>query len=236
MANSWFQFKQFLVRQEHAAMKVTTDACLFGAWVAEKMLNKPVTRVLDIGAGTGLLSLMLAQKIPVPVDAVEIDEAAFKEASGNTSASIFNRLVSVHHSDITFFDQALFYDLIISNPPFFEGSLRSPSIKVNLARHETELALDQLFVTVRQRLSANGHFALLLPYTRLDAANELAAASALQPICTCAVRQTEKHDFFRVMIIYGAGQGDVREQLTIKEDGRYSSEFTYLLKDYYLQF
>ena len=235
MANSWFQFKQFLVKQEHAAMKVTTDACLFGAWVAEKMMNTPITRALDIGTGTGLLSLMLAQKIPAPIDAVEIDEAAFYEASDNISSSVFKGLITVHHSDIKLYDEALRYDLIICNPPFFERSLRSPVSEVNLARHESGLSLEELIATARLRLSPTGSFALFLPWSRLDTANKIAQSNSLWPAFTCSVRQTEKHDAFRAMVIYSNSKETISEELVIRQEGRYSNEFSYLLRDYYLQ-
>jgi tRNA1Val (adenine37-N6)-methyltransferase len=234
MANSWFQFKQFLVRQNQSAMKVTTDACLFGAWVTDKLLNTPLTRVLDIGSGTGLLSLMIAQKIPVPIDAVEIDEPAFQEARENTSGSAFRELISVHHGNILQFDETEKYDLIISNPPFFARSLRSPVSEVNLARHEATLTLEELFSAAGKRLRPNGYFALLVPWTRLEAADRIAAKNTLRPICTCSVRQTEKHNYFRAMIIYGSGHEANHEEIVIREEGQYSSAFINLLKDYYL--
>ena len=222
------------MRQNLSAMKVTTDACLFGAWVADKIRGKPITSALDIGTGTGLLSLMIAQKLPVPIDAVEIDEPAFQEARENASGSVFAKLISVHHSDILHFDETKKYDLVISNPPFFERSLRSPINEVNLARHEATLTLEELFSAADKRLASDGYFALLLPWTRLKAANRIAGDHKLQPVYICSVRQTEKHSFFRAMIIYGSGQEAIQEEITIRKEGSYSNDFIYLLKDYYL--
>ena len=128
MSNSYFQFKQFIIHQDRCAMKVTTDACLFGAWVAEEdKSEKIITKnVLDIGTGTGLLSLMYAQKNSLAnIDAIEIDEDAYIQAKENVAASPFAERINIIHDDIKRFTFSKKYDCIISNPPFYEKEIRS---------------------------------------------------------------------------------------------------------------
>ena len=118
--NSWFQFKQFTVHQDKCAMKVCTDACLFGAWVANKLVQNKITakNILDIGCGTGLLSLMLAQKTNAVIDSVEIDASAFDQAKQNISLSSWKEKIQLYHNSINNFEPLTRYDFIICNPPF----------------------------------------------------------------------------------------------------------------------
>lgn len=119
MPNTYFQFKQFRIDQDQTAMKVTTEACILGAWVDEQI---PPQTVLDIGTGTGLLALMLAQKFPqAEIDAVEIDQGAFTQAHANFHSSPWPERLQVFHQRIQDFDPGKKYDLIISNPPFFKS-------------------------------------------------------------------------------------------------------------------
>jgi tRNA1Val (adenine37-N6)-methyltransferase len=137
LGNSYFQFKQFTVHQGDCAMKVTTDACIQGAWTP---VQKDEVRILDIGAGTGLLSLMLAQKAPnAIVDAVELNEQAATQAGQNFAGSPWADRLNVICSDIQGYRATHKYDLIISNPPFFNNSLKGPEASRNNARHTTAL-------------------------------------------------------------------------------------------------
>ncbi len=121
MSNDFFQFKKFTVFHNHCAMKVTTDACLFGAWVANKMSEKDWNgkNLLDIGTGTGLLSLMIAQQNNLHIDAVEIDFVAAEQASQNFSSSPFRESINIIHTDILGFKQEG-YDCLVINTPFYK--------------------------------------------------------------------------------------------------------------------
>ncbi|HET6994392.1 MAG TPA: methyltransferase [Chitinophagaceae bacterium] len=238
MANSYFQFKQFTIHQDHCAMKVTTDACLFGAWAAEEVQRQlpDVKRVLDIGTGTGLLSLMLAQKTNVPVDAVEIDPDAFEQAKENISASPWRDKVTVYEADAAQFEFASKYDIIISNPPFYENELKSGDAKKNLAHHEG-LSLQQLLKLITENLSPGGSFFLLLPYKRDEEAEKMINAGGLSIIQKIFVRQSVRHDSFRIMIKGGHGGDNKKSTTEISiwdEQHQYTPEFLALLRDYYL--
>ena len=147
MANSYFQFKKFIIHQDRCAMKVTTDGCLFGAWIATNAGSKKhgINTVLDIGTGTGLLSLIYAQKNPdVIIDAMEMDEEAAEQARENVESFPIKNHVQVHCADARNFMFPHKYDLIISNPPFYEKSLVSPISRKNIAHHHEGLLISEL--------------------------------------------------------------------------------------------
>ena len=130
MAKDLFRFKQFTIRQDKCAMKVTTLGCIQGSWIPTIKAN----HVLDIGAGTGLLSLMVAQKCQCKIDAVEIDKDAFNQLTDNVFNSPWANLIDCHHADINHFASSTkrTYDFIISNPPFFSNQQKSPNAQINI--------------------------------------------------------------------------------------------------------
>ena len=237
MANTYFQFKQFTIHQHNCAMKVCTDACLFGAWVASELAaNNQLQSYLDIGAGTGLLSLMLAQKTTAFIDAVEIDTAAFEQAKENIHQSQWSEKISVINTHITSFKTIKKYDCIISNPPFFEGYLKSSNSNKNAAKHDTTLTLQQLLQVVDETLDHEGYFAILLPYHRADLFIDAAVKSTLYLSKKVLIKQTPRHDYFRAMLLFTRQQTIiVNEEIIIKDEANnYTEAFTRLLKDYYL--
>lgn len=223
-------------------MKVCTDACLFGALTANLKLILSVaegqtSNFLDIGTGTGLLSLMVAQKNPdVIIDAVEIDKEAAKQAGENFSASPWKERLHIYNSDILSFKSGKKYDLVISNPPFFEDDLRSPHQNKNNAKHDTSLSLTGLFQVVKSNLAAVGTLAVLLPHHRVNYFIEEADKQGLQLAQKILVKQTEKHDYFRGILFFSTEKAQpVNSAVCIKDnEGNYTPEFTSALKDYYL--
>ena len=169
MSNSYFQFKQFIIQQDRSAMKVTTDACLFGAWAAQevKSKNEKVKNILDIGAGTGLLSLMFAQKnSSAIIDTIEIDNDAYEQAKENVAASPFSDRINIINGDVKTFSFSKKYDVIISNPPFYENEIKSLNEKKNIAHHHSGLLLEELINIIKLNLAPSGDFYLLLPFKR----------------------------------------------------------------------
>lgn len=223
-------------------MKVCTDACLFGAWVGRKVSSWQMTvdrknnRALDIGTGTGLLSLMLAQKSDWWIDAIEINSSAAQQAEENIQASKWKDQITVHAINIREWKSEP-YDLIISNPPFYENDLKSPDSQRNLALHNSGLTLVTLFENVTRLLKPHGRFALLLPAHRRTEAMNLAKQYGWIATEIVEVCQTEKHRPFRVMFWFEKGiNAGEEKRMQIKENGVYTEGFVDFLKDYYLAF
>jgi tRNA1Val (adenine37-N6)-methyltransferase len=234
VANSYFQFKEFTVNQDLSAMKVTTDSCLFGAWCANEIQQVHCTNILDIGTGTGLLSLMIAQKNNGNIDAVELDEKAAGQASENILSSPWKENITIYHSDIL--EHIGKYDCIISNPPFYEKELQSPDIRNNLAHHSSKLTLLELVQHAGKILADNGYLFLLLPFKRQQEAEKILAEQNIFIQKRVIIKQTASHSPFRIMIMgskYRKGRSHT-DYLSIKDGPDYSEAFTNLLKDYYL--
>lgn len=219
-------------------MKVCTDACLFGAWVAEKVQSEKYgpQSILDIGAGTGLLGLMLAQVTKGMVDAVELDEPAAEQAAENFEASPWHERLQVIRGDARTIHLGRKYDFIISNPPFFENDLKSGNTGRNLALHSEELNLKELLSIIQKHLSVDGKFALLLPYQRKNDFIKIAVEARFYLLDEVAVKQTPVHSFFRAMLLFGTDQATVvSSEISIRDGDTYTNAFTALLKDYYLK-
>lgn len=239
MANSFFQFKQFTVHQDLCAMKVCTDACLFGAWSALTVNHQlsTVNHILDIGSGTGLLSLMSAQQFPdANIDAIEIDEAAVTQAHQNFQSSLWKERLNSIHGDVKEITFNKKYDLIISNPPFFENDLKSNDIKRNIALHSDALSLEELLQAIKNNITDNGKFAVLLPYHRSAYFEEIATAEKFYLEEKVSVKQTPKHAHFRSMLLFSKQPiATTQKEIIIKDEfNDYSTPFIKLLKDYYL--
>lgn len=219
-------------------MKVCTDSCLFGAWIAGKLENKVLQpkNILDIGSGTGLLTLMLAQKTNAQIDAVEINENAFLQTVENFSRSNWSQRLQAFHSDIKDWSSTVRYDLIVSNPPFFENDLKSESQGKNFAKHQDGMTLNELVRSIARNLTKNGKFALLLPYHRIESFEKIARDTHFYLKEKCLVKQTPAHSFFRGLLLFSTQKENlISTELVIKEkEGNYTSDFSELLNDYYL--
>lgn len=219
-------------------MKVTTDGCLFGAWCAKEIEQQQSKHMLDIGAGTGLLSLMVAQKNKnAYIDAVEIDTAAAMQAGENIVSSPWKEHIHIYPSDITTFSTQRKYDSIVSNPPFYENEIVSVDDKKNTAHHSTDLTTNSLLAAVKNHIANDGHFYLLWPYKRKNILNRLLPQYGLFVNRIILVRQSVTHDYFRMMLAGSLQKSSeiITTELSIwNEEKQYTPEFLQLLRDYYL--
>lgn len=236
MPKNSFTFKQFTINQDRCAMKVCTDACILGASTEVENVN----RILDIGTGTGLLSLMLAQRSNAQIGAVEVDEDAYQQAVMNVQASKFAERIEVHHQRIQDFTSTENYDLIISNPPFYQQSLKSSDAKANKALHAVELSFDDLIDSVLRLLDIDGKFVVLLPPFEIEKLIQIAQKKGLYLSKKMSIRHDESKPIFRVIAAFLTKKVHDLEEKTLiihTKDGKpYSNEFRDLLKDYYLIF
>lgn len=234
MANTFFKFKQFTIQQELCAMKVCTDSCLFGAMVAHYIENKKVNSILDIGTGTGLLTLMLAQKTLANIDAVEINQAACLQAKQNFESSPWKNRIHLFETSVQDFKPNKKYDFIISNPPFFENHLKSELQNKNIALHSDQLTLKELVFSVEKLLTNDGVFAVILPFERTEYfINQMPSLFLIKKINTF---QTHTHKTFRSILIFSRTESVLLERnIYIKDStNNYTTEFIKFLQDYYL--
>ena len=198
MANDYFQFKQFTVRQQHCAMKVGTDGTLLGAWAQTSVGS---SRVLDVGTGTGLIALMMAQRYPeAQVIAIDIDEKAVFQAQENVSASPFADRIKVLEADVQTFEDSVKFDSIVCNPPFFEDSLVCPDPQRTEARHTVSLGYRQLMESAFRLLKDDGRFSVIIP---ADCRSRLESEAHLRGFfisSLCSVQTTPKKAPKRYMI------------------------------------
>jgi len=217
-------------------MKVSTDGVLLGACVNPKDYNN----ILDIGAGTGLIAIMMAQKSEARIDAVEIEPDAYRQAVENVDKCPWANRIKVIHS--AFQDYSKFsankYDLIVSNPPFFSNSLKTPFDKRNLARHNDILPPEALLEGVNRLLSEHGRFCVILPYIDSSLFVVDAAIFNLYCIRKILIKPTFQKKTTRVIMEFSRQRSKIQEsELVIKTgDGNYTEEYASITKDYYLFF
>ncbi|RDV16061.1 methyltransferase domain-containing protein [Pontibacter diazotrophicus] len=237
MPNTYFQFKQFRVEQDKCAMKVCTDSCVFGAAVEVA----DAQRVLDIGAGTGLLSLMVAQRTKATIDAVEINQEAQVQAAENFSSSPWRERLHLHPVSLQKYAEScqVPYDIILSNPPFFLSSLKSPDAVRNTAKHAGELLFDDILLFAQQHLNQNGKLYLLLPPAEATLFRKLALAHGFKLAETIEVFTYRGGKCIRHIQTYtvSAPEAPATKQFFIREEDKvtYTAEFATLLREYYLQ-
>lgn len=236
MANQFFRFKQFTVYHHLCAMKVGTDGVLLGAWAESGTAH----RILDVGTGSGLIALMLAQRSEASIDAIDISPEACEQALYNVNASHFKDRISVLHQDIQTFQTSDKYDLICCNPPFFSQSLKGPDASRNLARHNDSLPVESLINKSAALLNRNGKLAVIIPSDSQTFFHHTALENGLILIRRTTVKPTPASRPKRVLLEYSLtdvkNDQCVESELIIElERHIYSSDYIRLTRDFYLK-
>lgn len=235
MSNHFFQFKQFRIEQEFCAMKVSTDACIQGAWTP---IFPEVKNVLDVGTGTGLLGLMLAQRNEqLLIDAIEIDEGAFLQAARNFEASLWKKRLQIFQGDARHFELQIKYDLIICNPPFFQNSILGTKRDRNYARHQLSLNFDELFFILEKNLIDNGYVSVIFPITEYRLWKELLVSNNWCVFKELKIVPAINKIENRIVSLCCRNSKTIvdEESLCIRdENNQYSIEYSKLLSPFYL--
>ncbi|MFL5754350.1 MAG: tRNA1(Val) (adenine(37)-N6)-methyltransferase [Bacteroidia bacterium] len=238
MPHQTFVFKQFNIQQDKCAMKIGTDAVLIGAWVDAKEAGT----ILDVGTGTGIIAIMLAQKSKAQIDAVDVELSAYEQATENVRFCKWNEKIRVHHSSFQDFSTKSRnkYDLIVSNPPYFVHSSKAAGEERSHARHNDLLSFEELVNGVVKALKKDGRFCVILPKQEASMLRTIAEKHGLQlskllRVRTKADKETEKR---HLMQFEFTPHSFSESTIVIEKDGRheYTDEYKELTKDYYISF
>lgn len=237
MPNNVFQFKQFNIEQDRCAMKVGTDGVLLGAWTP--LINNPYN-ILDIGTGTGLIALMLAQRSNAEqIDAIEIDDNAYEQATENFENSPWNDRLYCYHAGLDEFVEEVEeeFDLIVSNPPFYKDEYKSDNEQRDIARFEDSLPFEELIEAADFFLSENGIFALIVPFKEEQVIIDLCLEKKLFPLKITRVKGTPTSEIKRSLLAFSRiEQPALVDELTIEiSRHQYTPEYIELTKEFYLK-
>ena len=231
-----FKFKQFSIKQDKTAMKVGTDGVLLGAWVWG---NNP-NNILDIGAGTGLISIMMAQKFADSnIFAVEIEQNAYNQTIENIENSNWQNQISAYNDDFLNFASKtkLKFDIIVSNPPFFENQLLPTDNKILIAKHNTTLPFSIFIKKVAELLTKNGEFFVIIPFENHNNFVHFCSQNLLFCNQKKIVKHTHNTTPKRILLKFSKNITPIVEStLYIKKNAEYTTEYKQLTKDFYLSF
>jgi tRNA1Val (adenine37-N6)-methyltransferase len=232
-----FQFKRFTIQQDRCAMKVGTDGVLLGAWAP--LEHNPFS-ILDIGAGTGLIALMLAQRSGAEqIDALEIDDDAYEQAVENFEESPWSDRLFCYHAGLDEFmeEPEDEYDLIVSNPPFYTDAYPSGDEQRDRARFEDSLPFEDLVEASGLLLSEEGVLAVIIPYKEKEKFLALAKAEELYPFKITRVKGTPESETKRTLLAFSRMERDIQEDELVIETARhiYTKEYIALTQDFYLK-
>jgi len=231
-----FKFKQFTIEQDRCAMKIGTDGVLLGAWVS---LDTNPFSILDMGAGTGVISLMLAQRSSAQqIDAIEIDEHAYEQCTENFENSPWNNRLFCYHASVKEFAQEIEdqYDIIVSNPPFYTEDYKTQDTQRDLARFTDALPFEHLVICVAHLLSDDGLFSIIIPFKEESNFINLARQSGLFPTKICHVKGTPTSEIKRSLLEFSFKKTPIKTSELIIETSRhqFTQDYINLTKDFYL--
>jgi tRNA1Val (adenine37-N6)-methyltransferase len=235
MPNDYFRFKQFTINQGRCAFKVGTDGVLLGA-VADV---RGVKSILDIGTGSGLIALMLAQRSGADIYAIEPDHESFIQATENVKNSVWSERIEVVETDLQSYSPVEKFDLVVTNPPYFRDSIRNPDIRKSAARHNDTLPSSELLDYVSRLLADNGTFQLIMPYAEGNVFIAEAADYGFYCNSILKIRPLPSSEIRRLILNFSRNKQKLAEKfLTIGYGKRhdYTDEYKELTKEFYLKF
>lgn len=232
-----FSFKQFTIQQDRCAMKIGTDGVLLGAWAP--VFHNPYN-ILDIGTGTGIIALMLAQRSKAEqIDAIEIDDEAYEQATENFENSPWNDRLYCYHAGLDEFVDEVeeTFDLIVSNPPFYTDEYKSGDIQRDAARFTDSLPFEELVEAADFFLSDNGVFALIVPFKEEEKITMLCHERELFPLKITRVKGTPSAEIKRSLLAFTRiEQNPLIDELVIETARhQYTPEYIALTKEFYLK-
>lgn len=239
MTSDYFKFKKFIIRQDKCAMKVGTDAVLLGAWVST---IPKIKLSLDIGTGTGIIAMMMAQKMTGKIFAIDIDKESIEQAKWNVSKSIFKSKIKIDHISLQELvkKKSPKFDLIVTNPPYFIDSLKSSTKPRNIARHNDFLSFEDLIIGVLKLLDSEGKFCLILPKNESLIFREMANEKGLylNKLLKITPRLEKGIEKRHLMQFEFKARKFSEKTLAIESVSHrnYTAEYKKLTKDYYLNF
>ena len=234
MSNNYFRFKQFTIEQDGCAMKVGTDGCLLGGWFDCSCSR----HILDIGAGSGLISIMAAQRCNASITGIEIDKAAAEQAKANVGNCPWSNRIEIVNADILTYSAKRLFDTIVSNPPYFVNSLKCDGEARTLARHSDSLDCNSFFRKIADLLTMDGKVSIVIPCDILSDWKDAAALCGFSASRVTFVKTTPRKMPKRVLVEFiRAYSCDTGTTTIVLEDspGVYSKETQDILRDFYLK-
>jgi tRNA1Val (adenine37-N6)-methyltransferase len=236
MANNYFSFKQFTINQEKSGFKVGTDSVILGA-TADVTRTR---RILDIGTGTGLIAIMLAQRSDAEIVAIEPDYESYLQACDNVRICKWQSRIKVEHTSLqNYFPDNKKFDLIVINPPYFTDSLKNPDPRKSAARHTGTLNSEEILEGVTRLLEDDGRFQLILPYVEGNIFIADAQKYGLYCINILKIKPLPTSEIRRMILTFSRERLSVNERFLTIEHGRrheFTEDYINLTKDFYLKF
>jgi tRNA1Val (adenine37-N6)-methyltransferase len=236
VGSDFFKFKQFTVHQGKSSFRVGTDGVLLGAYA----FAENAKTILDIGTGTGLIAMMLAQRSDASIFAIEPDDDSFKQACENVNLTNWNKRITIQCVNLqTFCRETQKFDLIVTNPPYFSNSLKNPDPRISAARHNDLLSPEELLTGVTGLLNENGIFQLILPYVEGNVFIAIAGSFGLYCTDILKIRPMPTSEIKRMILTFSKTRLNVTEKFLTIEHGKrhdFTDEYIALTKDFYLKF